>query len=59
MNNLEFNTQGKIKEKLITINAKSIPFPKENRIQELEISLKPNNIIRKISPKNCYSTSLE
>ena len=52
VNNLEFNTQGKIKEKFITINTNSIPFPKENRIKELEISLKPNNIIRKISPRN-------
>ena len=51
-NNLEFNTQGKIQEKFITINANKIPFPKENRIKELEISLKPNNINRKISPRN-------
>ena len=37
---------------MITINANKIPFPKENRIKELEITLKPRKINRIISPKN-------
>ena len=49
---IDFNNPGKIQEKLITINANKIPFPKENRIKELEITLKPRKINRIISPKN-------
>ena len=52
LKNFEINSQGKIQEKLITINAYNIPNPKENRIKELEINLKPNKINRIISPKN-------
>ena len=48
---IDFNNPGKIQEKLITINANKIPFPKENRIKELEITLKPRKINRIISPK--------
>ena len=49
---IDFNTQGKIQEKLITINGNKFPFPKENKIKELEITLKPRKINRLISPKN-------
>ena len=48
---IDFNNPGKIQEKLITINANKIPFPKENKIKELEITLKPRKINRIISPK--------
>ena len=49
---IDFNTQGKIQEKLITINGNKFPFPRENKIKELEITLKPRKINRLISPKN-------
>ena len=52
LNDNDFNTKGKIQEKLITINTSSIPFPKENRIKELEITLKPRKMNRILSPKN-------
>jgi len=52
INNFEINSQGKIQEKLITINSHNIPYPKENKIKELEITLKPNKINRIISPQN-------
>ena len=52
LNNNDFNTQGIIQEKLITINNNSIPIPRENRIKELEITLKPKKMNRIISPKN-------
>ena len=52
LNSIDINNQGKIQEKLITINANKISFPKENRIKELEITLKPRKINRIISPKN-------
>ena len=44
-----FNIPGKIEDKLITINIdnNNIQFPKENRIKELEISLKPSKHINK------------
>ena len=44
-----FNIPGKIEDKLITINIdnNNIQFPKENRIKELEISLKPSKNINK------------
>ena len=60
LNNIDINSQGKIQEKLITINAHNIPYPKENKIKELEITLKPNkinNII--ISPKNDHQPYLK
>ena len=49
---INFNTEGKIQEKLITINGNKFPFPRENRIKELEITLKPKKINRIVSPKN-------
>ena len=49
---IDFNTQGKIQEKLITINGNKFPFPKENKIKELEITLKPRKINRLILRKN-------
>ena len=49
---INFNTEGKIQEKLITINGNKFPFPRENRIKELEITLKPKKINRILSPKN-------
>ena len=52
LNNNDFNTQGIIQAKLITINNNSIPIPRENRIKELEITLKPKKMNRIISPKN-------
>ena len=52
LNNNDFNTQGIIQEKLITINNNGIPIPRENRIKELEITLKPKKMNRIISPKN-------
>ena len=59
LNNIDINSQGKIQEKLITINAHSGPCPKENKIKELEITLKPNKIYDKIiSPKNDHQPYL-
>ncbi len=60
LNNIDINSQGKIQEKLITINAHNIPYPKENKIKELEITLKPNKIYDKIiSPKNDHQPYLK
>ena len=52
LNNFDINSQGNIQEKLITINSYNIPYTRENKIKELEITLKPNKINRIISPKN-------
>ena len=52
LNNNDFNSQGKIQEKLITINTNNILIPRESRIKELEITLNPRKMNKIISPKN-------